>query len=103
MNHNAYVITLSDNVDSFAAADRLIDSSNHYKNEFTIQKFNAITPDRVIDLMNQHKLKWNYPMTAPVLDIQSGLYKTPYETAVTEKRIACFLSHYHLWRKMRRE
>ena len=38
-------------------------------------------------------------MTAPVLDIQSGLYKTPYETAVTEKRIACFLSHYHLWKK----
>jgi GR25 family glycosyltransferase involved in LPS biosynthesis len=99
MNHNAYVITLSDNVDSFTAADRLIDSSNHYKNEFTIQKFNAITPDRVIDLMTLHNLKWNYPMSTPVLDMQTGLWKHPYVTAVTEKRIACFLSHYLLWKK----
>lgn len=97
--NDAYVITLKDNELSNECADKLIESSRSVNNEFEITKFDAITPDRVISLMNLHNLKWNYPMSEPVLDMQTGLWKHPYVTAVTEKRIACFLSHYLLWQK----
>jgi len=93
----AKVITLSGNAHSFTQADRLIDSSNHYKNNFIIDKFIASTPDSVIEEFHERKLKWNYPWTKEVIDIASGLKKTPYETADPKKRMACFMSHYRLW------
>ena len=93
-----YVITLSDNPTSWRSSDRLIGSSVHVGNEFKIHKTQAITPDRVESLMNQHKLKWNYPWKIDVLDLQSGLMKSVYQTAEPNKRIACFLSHYLLWK-----
>lgn len=99
MIDNAYVITLKDDEISNECADKLIESSRSVNNEFEIIKFDAITSDRVVSLMTLHNLKWNYPMSAPVLDMQTGLWKHPYVTAVTEKRIACFLSHYLLWQK----
>lgn len=95
---NAYVITMKDNVLSNECADKLIMSrSGNFDGEIT--KFDAILPDRVISLMTLHNLKWNYPMSEPVLDMQTGMWKHPYKTAVTEKRIACFLSHYLLWQQ----
>jgi len=97
--NDAYVITLQDNEMSNECADKLIESSRSVNNEFEITKFDAIVPERVISLMQLHNLKWNYPMSEPVLDMQTGLWKHPYVTAVTEKRIACFLSHYLLWQK----
>lgn len=93
----AKVITLSNNKASFAQSDVLIDSSNHYKNNFIIDKFIASTPDSVIEEFHKRKLKWNYPWTKEVIDIASGLKKTPYETADPKKRMACFMSHYRLW------
>lgn len=93
----AKVITLSGNKESFEQADVLIDSSNHYKNNFLIDKFIASTPDSVIEEFHERKLKWNYPWTKEVIDIASGLKKTPYETADPKKRMACFMSHYRLW------
>lgn len=95
----AFVITLLDNEESVRQADRLIFSSSFYKNDFEIEKFEATTPDNVVTEMKQFRLKWNYPWSQPVYDMQSGLYKSPYETADPNKRIACFLSHYRLWLK----
>ena len=94
----AKVITLSDNRKSFEAADRLIDSSSHHKNDFTIDKYLATTSENVVEEFKKHSVKWNYPWTAGHLDIQSGLYKTAYETADPKKRMACFMSHYRLWK-----
>lgn len=95
----AFVITLLDNEESVRQADRLIYSSSFYKNDFEIEKFEATTPDKVVVEMMGYRLKWNYPWSQPVNDIQSGLYKSPYETADPNKRIACFLSHYKLWKQ----
>src|SRR6056300_1281258 len=95
----AFVITITDSPESNKCADRTIYSSDFYKNDFKIEKFSASVPTDVVSEMKQFRLKWNYPWTQPVNDIQSGLYKSPYETAVPEKRIACFLSHYRLWLK----
>lgn len=94
----AKVITLSNNKESFKTADRLIDSSNHFKNNFIIEKYIASTPENVIEQFKEHNVKWNYPWTKGHLDIQSGLYKTAYETADPKKRMACFMSHYRLWK-----
>lgn len=98
MNNPAYVITIKDDALSNECADKLIMSrTGNFDGEIT--KFDAILPDRVISLMTLHNLKWNYPMSEPVLDMQTGMWKHPYKTAVTEKRIACFLSHYLLWQQ----
>jgi len=95
----AFVITLSKNVDSFSAADRLIDSSNHFNNQFTISKFKAAEPKDVTSGFFNRGIKWNYPWDKEILDIQSGMRKTPYETKDPKKRMACFLSHWMLWNK----
>ena len=99
----AKIITLSDDKNSFELADKCIDSSNHYKNNFVIDKYLATDTDNVIDQFKEHNLKWNYPWTKGHLDIQSGLYKTPYETAEPSKRMACFMSHYRLWKQCAEE
>lgn len=95
----AYVITLESNAESFTAADRLIDSSNHFGNEFTIQKYRASEPNDVASGFFNRGIKWNYPWTKEFMDMQSGLLKTPYETEDPKKRMACFLSHWLLWYK----
>lgn len=93
----AKVITLSADKESFAGADRLIDSSNHYKNNFVIDKYKASVPESIIDEFQEMRIKWNYPWTQEVLDMQSGLMKRPYETRDPLRRMACFMSHYRLW------
>ena len=95
----AFVITLSDNPESFEQADVLIDSSNHFGNEFTVEKFIATTADNVVETFLEEKIQWNYPWTKEVLDLATGLKKTPYETADPKNRMACFMSHYRLWKK----
>tara|TARA_R110000868_G_scaffold94549_2_gene260822 strand:+ start:1621 stop:2319 length:699 start_codon:yes stop_codon:yes gene_type:complete len=95
----AFVITLSNNAESFEQADVLIDSSNHVQNDFTIEKFIATTPDNVVETFLEEKIKWNYPWTTEIMDLATGLKKTPYQTADPKKRMACFMSHYRLWKK----
>ena len=93
----AKVITLSGNKDSFTQANVLIDSSNHFKNDFVIDKFIATTVDNVVEEFKTRKIQWNYPWTKSHIDIATGLRKSPYETADPKKRMACFMSHYRLW------
>lgn len=95
----SYVITISGDKESFRQADVLIDSSNHFNDFEAPSKFIATVPENVVKTFQEEKLKWNYPWTKGVLDIQSGLFKTPYRTADPKKRMACFMSHYRLWKK----
>lgn len=95
----AFVITLQDDENSVSAADKLIKSSEKHENDFVVEKFDAVTPDQVSDMMSQKKLKWNWPWKTLEMDMQSGITKQPYLTANRNKRIACFLSHYLLWEK----
>ena len=45
-------------------------------------------------------LKWNYPWNGDQeIDMATGMIKVGYMTANPSKRIACFISHYHLWQK----
>lgn len=94
----AYVITLTDNELSTDAAANVIKSSVVHENEFSIETFDATIPEQVNDEMTLYGLTWNWPWETHVRDIASGLTKTPYLTANKNKRIACFLSHYRLWK-----
>lgn len=99
----AFVITLSENESSFKQADVLIDSSSHFRNVFVIEKYKATTPDEVVEAFLKENIKWNYPWTQSVLDLQTGLRKSAYETADPKKRMACFMSHYLLWKRCAEE
>lgn len=90
----AFVITLREDKDSQQGADDCIASAN-----IPVEKFYAVTPTEVVEQMNAYNLQWNYPWNGQqFLDMQTGLIKTGYQTADLRKRMACFLSHYKLWK-----
>ena len=60
------------------------------KNEFPIERFDAIVPDDAQDLMtHRYRTKWNYPWEGEVVDFASGLTKKAYPTRNKNARIAC--------------
>lgn len=95
----AYVIAIPNHEVSQAAADICIQSSKNIGNEFEIEKFDAVIPDQVDDLMKEYNIKWNYPWEGTVIDFATGLKKSAYRTATRGRRVACSLSHYTLWRR----
>ena len=90
----AFVITISNNTKSNAAADRCIRSAN-----IPVKKFEAITEMMAEKLMRELGIKWNYPWKGEEYDMKAGVKKTAYQTANPFKRIGCFLSHYLLWKR----
>jgi GR25 family glycosyltransferase involved in LPS biosynthesis len=93
------IITIADNPASTESSQIVINSSAKVKNDFTPEIFGAVTPETVDSKMSEYRLRWNYPWGGEEYDILSGLKKTAYTTANPEKRIACFLSHYTLWKE----
>jgi len=87
-----YAIVLQGNTVSEDAYRRLQSSTTQ-----TIMRFDAVTPDQVDGLLTMFEIQWNYPWDQPVLDIATGLNKSPYPTKNRKARIACALSHYTLW------
>ena len=97
-NMKSYIITIPNHEESQSAADNCIRSSKNLKNDFEIIKFDAVTPDRVDSMMKHEKIEWNYPWQGEVVDFSTGLTKASYPTQNPKARIACSLSHYHLWK-----
>lgn len=95
----AYSIVIDGNEISEKGYEALIKSSWDVKNEFTLERFNAIIPSNVEELMSSMSIRWNYPWEGRVVDFQSGLTKTAYSTKDYRKRMACSMSHFCLWNK----
>ena len=95
----AYAIVIEDNEISEAGYAKLVKSSWDVKNEFTLDRFNAIIPSNVLELMESSRIRWNYPWEGQVVDFQTGMTKTAYKTNDYRKRMACSMSHYALWVK----
>lgn len=95
----AHIITIEGNDASVNAARKVVESSAKVENEFVPEQFKAITPDTVDAKMKEHNVTWNYPWSGEEFDIRSGLKKSAYKTANPKLRIACFLSHYELWKR----
>lgn len=96
----AKVITLVGNDVSENAAKTLQKSSEQVGNKFEIEQFPAITAEDVPRIMNQNMLQWTYPLEGGRIDFATGLKLTAYPTVDPNKRIACFLSHWSLWKEV---
>ena len=94
----AYCITIKGNEISEFGYNNLEQSSRKVGNKFAINKFEAVTPEYVDSTLKEHGVKWNYPLQGEVMDFASGLKKSAYVTRDINKRIACGLSHYLLWK-----
>lgn len=94
-----FVITIRGNEISEAGAARLKESSFRVKSPMPVSKFDAITPDSVHKVMAQENIVWNYPWDGEVIDFATGLKKSAYVTTNPAARMACFMSHYLLWKR----
>jgi len=95
----ARIITLSGNKASLESAQRCINSSAGAGNEFDIKIFEAVTAEQVPRIMNKNMFQWSYPIEGSRDDFATGMRLNSYPTAVIERRIACFLSHYFCWKE----
>ena len=83
----AYVIRLRDDEKSQNAADHLRITSDNVKNEFKITDFDAMTPDRVKNVMKMNLVNWTYPWEheGGRYDLASGLWLNPLQDCNTRK------------------
>lgn len=95
----AYAIIIRDSEISEFGFNGILTSSFRVNNPFEINRFEAVVPKDVDRLLLEYGIKWNYPWSGEVTDLQTGLVKTAYKTANPKARIACALSHYGLWQK----
>jgi GR25 family glycosyltransferase involved in LPS biosynthesis len=93
-----YAIVIRDNSLSESGFKILNDSSKSVGNDFTIKRFDAITPDTVTQTMKESKVLWNYPWVGKEQCLQTGLRKSAYKTDNPKARVACAMSHYLLWK-----
>jgi len=96
----AKIITLKGHAASETAASNCIESSKKLHNPFEVESFSAVLPEEVPHIMNSNMIQWTYPLEGQRDDFGTGLKLTAYRTAVPEKRIACFLSHWKLWNEV---
>jgi len=93
---DAYVIRVKDDNTAVHAAMKIEQTAPSNVN---VIMFDAVKPKDAAKKMKYYGLRWNYPWESEELDIESGLIKKAYPTLVKEKRIACFFSHYILWKR----
>ena len=96
----AKIITLIGNDTSVKASKICQESSETIGNTFTVEQFEAVTPDEVPSIMNKNMMQWTYPLEGGRIDFATGLKLTAYPTMDPNKRIACFLSHWKLWKEV---
>ena len=95
-----YSIVVRDNEISERGFVKLVQSSLEVDNEFLVERFDATTENNVaIDFHSFKKINWTYPWEGKQTCLKSGLTKSAYQTKNRNKRVACFMSHYHLWYK----
>lgn len=95
----AYCIVIKDHSISEEGFRTVQSSSKSVNNEFTISRFNAITPETCDQTLQETGLKWNYPLKGSVVDEKTKLLKSSYGERVLARRISCSLSHFLLWKK----
>lgn len=95
----SYVIVVKDSEVSNRGYKELIKSSNKVGNEFSIEKYEAITPNNVDKLIESLCIEWTWPHTGSEKDKKTGIAKIGYGGRDPKRRKACGMSHYMLWKK----
>lgn len=100
MNIKSFAIVLKDNDISELGFKNLLKSVKDTASNIDLNRFNAVTPNEANHILNELNLKWNYPWEGSVIEEKIyRLKKSAYSTRSKEKRIACSLSHYILWKR----
>lgn len=92
---NGYIITIKGNSVSENAS---VKARNPKPANLIAKTFDAVVPEDVDRLMKKYRLKWTYPWEGEQVDFKSGLVQRAYRTTNPKSRMACFLSHYELWK-----
>lgn len=95
----AFAIVITDNKTSEKGYKNLMQSSSRVDNRFFIEKFEAVTPKRVDDLMQELNIEWTWPHTGSEFDQKAGIKKVGYGGKDPRRRKACGMSHYLLWKQ----
>jgi GR25 family glycosyltransferase involved in LPS biosynthesis len=103
----AYVITMKDYAPSTKGANICIESIKKHQCNLDVKIFDATTTKTLDSHVSEHftskhwKDLWTFPWKeqGSRKDEKSGLSLSWYSTRVKEKRVACFMSHYRLWKK----
>lgn len=102
----AYIIALMNDHDSTVATRRLLLSITSSESNIDPYVFNAVTPQslpfyqkRLFGKTAIPNIKYTYPLQGEKrYDMRTGLELSGYDTKDINKRIACFMSHYNLWK-----
>lgn len=95
----SYAIVIDNHAVSNRGYKELLRSSSKVDNRFFIEKFNAVTPDTVDDLMKELTIEWTWPHTGSKKDQKTGIMKVGYGGKNPKRRKACGMSHYMLWKE----
>lgn len=99
----AFAIVLKDNHISETGYKNLRASHEQVKNDFPLVRYNAVTPIEAHDFFHtvSNQLRWTWPWEGEQFQMELGLKMKAYQTRNPAARVACFLSHYNLWKKAR--
>lgn len=97
----AFAIVLKNNPISEHGYKELLKSHKDVGNKFPLVRYDAVTPKEAHEFFNDplNKIRWTWPWQGEEMDTLLGLKKKAYETKMPLARVACFLSHYNLWKK----
>jgi GR25 family glycosyltransferase involved in LPS biosynthesis len=83
---------------SEAGYKALVESSKAVKNDFTIERFDAILSDNVDAHMEKEGLKWTWPDSGTTINQKLNMRFHAYG-GPPKRRHACAMSHFYLWKK----
>lgn len=95
----AYAIVIGGNNTSENGYKTLLNSSSAVDNRFFIERFGAVMPSNVDQLMEDLQITWNWPHVGSIHDKETGITKYGYGGKDPKRRRSCGMSHYMLWKK----
>lgn len=96
----AEIIALVNDEDSKRSAWLLLDSIHKHAPSIEPVIYIAVVPELVEKLLMDQNIFWSWPWENTKVDSVTGLKMVPYTTATPYKRVACFLSHYFIWKQV---
>lgn len=94
----AFCIVVKGSEQSEAGFAKLKESHEAVGNEFPLEAVPATTPKNVEKQMERYCVRWAYPWDRPEQRADLRMVLHPYKTRNRLARMACFMSHYRLWR-----
>lgn len=97
----AFAIVIDGNPISEAGWTNLKASSEKFDHNIELERYHAYTPKQAFEFMSDSntRMRWTWPWVGEEIDFATGIKKRAYVTNNPHARVACFLSHYCLWKK----